>query len=139
MSEAQKPTCLAMVLCDAVHRDGGNGKFFIMGTFDRVTGKTEPIQAQFAIYCAMTEFVGRTGIQVRFVDSSADLSDDESWEVNLPPTPMEIVSDDPNRIVEAAMGVRISFPKAGLYLCQLVADGDSIVQRRIVVVTKKQE
>lgn len=31
-----EPYCLAMVLCDAVHRDPATAKHFVMGTFSSV-------------------------------------------------------------------------------------------------------
>jgi hypothetical protein len=58
MPEAQKPYCLALILCEVVHRTPGTGQFHLLGTFNRLKAGQLPVAAKFAVYFAVTDGAG---------------------------------------------------------------------------------
>ncbi|HUG91090.1 MAG TPA: hypothetical protein VML55_09665 [Planctomycetaceae bacterium] len=134
MPEAQKPRCVAMVLCDAVHRDAGNGKFTLLGIFDRLLGRAVPIKAQFCVFFVLTDCVGETEIGIRIVDSRAGLSDDFDTSPIIDSPPVRIRSSDPLAAIKGVVGMTVDFPESGVYLCELYS-GEVILQHQRVVVS----
>src|SRR3989442_563886 len=116
----QSPSCTALVLCDAVHKDPGTGKFFLLGTFGRMVATTVPIPARFAAYFVLTGGLGETPFSVRIVDA-ADLLNEEEPIVEVPGMVQFI---DPIADLECALGFDVAFPKTGVYHCELRVGGE---------------
>jgi hypothetical protein len=131
MTEIQKPYCLAMVLCDAVHRDAATGKFTLLGTFNRLHSATWPCQSRFCVYFCVTDAIGTIPIGLRFIDSDALLSDDDIKPIAE--FTGEIQFPDPLAVVEGVLGIEVQFPKAGMYHCELFAGDEVLLSRRLAV------
>ena len=132
MESEQIPYCIAMVLCDAAHRDPGTGKFTLLGTFGRIFGKEVPIPALFCVYFAITDGAGKMSVSLKIVDSATSLNDDESEE---PIIQIGGEFDPPDRlaILEGVFGVAVRFPKPGVYHCELWVRDECLMSRRLVV------
>jgi hypothetical protein len=133
-----EPYCLAMVLCDAVHRDLATGKFTILGTFSTMGAKEFPSQTQFCVYFAVTDGIGPTVISLRLRESSAGISDEPGGEhelldkelLSLPP----IDFIDPLMVYEVGMHVPCEFPKKGQYHLELYANQQVLMARRLMII-----
>ena len=66
-----EPYCLAMVLCDGVHRDMGTGKFTLLGAFSTLHAAQFPAKVVFHVYFAITDGQGKTDISLRIMDSES--------------------------------------------------------------------
>ena len=124
------PYPLAMVVCDAVWRDPGTGKFFILGTFTTIHSHTFPAtHPQLAVYVSLTD--GRGTIPVKLTLVSTEQEDVELlFEAEL-----EFEFNDPRMIAELVFTVQgVAFPKPGEYRFQLFAGGDFVIERRILLI-----
>lgn len=64
-----EPYCLAMILCDSVHKDSTTGKQTILGTFSTVNSQVFPAKLSFAVYYAVTDADADQELIFRVVDS----------------------------------------------------------------------
>lgn len=133
MPEGQKPYCLAMVLCDAVHRDPGSGKFTLLGTFSRVLAPSFPVRSVFTVYFAVTDGVGTFPLGLRIVDSRSLIDGDESLNEGLPAIDGEMTCADPLATVEHVMAIQMDFPRSGVYHCELHSGEETLMSRRVIV------
>jgi hypothetical protein len=126
MPEAQKPYCLALILCELVHRSPSTGQFSMLGTFNRLKSSQLPIPAKFAIYFAVTDGAGPCALGVRIVDSRSIVTDDlpEDAEAGLPDIPVQLNFSDPFSIAEGVLHFQMHFPRSGVYHCELYAGDD---------------
>ena len=129
----QKPYCLAMVLCDAVHRDSSTGKFTILGTFSRLNGSAFPVRARFCVYFSITDARGSVPLGVRIVDSAAQMADDKDGGVIFTSDLPSLQLDNPLMIVDGVCGIRVDFPKPGVYHCELFSGNEDLMARRLIV------
>lgn len=122
------PYALAMLVCDGIHRDPGTGKHFILGTFSAILAREFPAVHPFlAVYVALVDGRGKVALSLRVVDvDEADAAVAE--------TEVDVEFQDPRVIVEISFGmVNVVFPKAGHYLIQLHANGQHVIERRLLV------
>lgn len=125
------PYCLAMVLCDNVHMDSTTGKQTILGTFSTVGAKDFPTRLEFAVYYAITDAVGDLELTFRIVDSK------HGFEDNQPPVlekPFQLNSPTPLAVMEGRILVDAVLPEPSVYHCELLADGNVLMSRRLVAV-----
>ena len=128
-----EPYCLAMVLCDSVHRDAATGKFTLLGTFSTLFAQEFPTAARFFVYCAVTDGVGLLPLRLRIVDAGFGIAESEGD----PPgvvldVEQEVDFDDPLAVNELAIRMEVSLPKPGLYHCELLVNSDVLMSRRIL-------
>ena len=129
-----EPYCLAMVLCDGIHRDAATGKFTLLGTFSTITAAQYPANIHFFVYFAVTDGLGRVAIRLRIVDAKEGLSGErESTEVFSSP-PSEMDFSDPLMVFEVAALIQTKLPNEGLYHCELFAGDQLLMSRRLLAV-----
>lgn len=129
------PYCLAMVLSDGVHRDPATGKFTILGTFSTVGAQSYPVPLQFFIYFAVTDGLGRVTLRVQLIDASAglvDAQDEQEQEGRVFLQNLEREFSSPFMVLEGVMGVQLHLPKPGQYHCELWADDELLMSRRLI-------
>lgn len=129
-----EPYCLAMILCDGVHVDPGTGKFTILGTFTNFSATSFPAAIQFVVYFAVTDGLGDVTLTLQLVDATADPIDATNEEND--PARVFIFKQqahfpDPLTMIEGVFGVQVILPKAGLYHCELWANSDVLMSRRL--------
>jgi hypothetical protein len=126
----QGPEVLAMVLADNVHRDNGNGKFTILGTYKIIGGISFPLaHPAIIVYVELTDGRGKTPLQLRLVDAN-ELRDPvfvQDGEIDFL-NPLQIYE-----IVFFQMGP-ILFTEPGEYRLQLFIDGEFLKERRVFAV-----
>ena len=128
-----EPYCLAMVLCDAVHRDSSTGKHTILGTFSTLHSPSFPCPMQMAVYWAITD-VPNSGSKITFrLVDSRDLMDSEAQAVFNLKFPVEPSS--PLAVIEGSLVVRTELPKQGVYHCEMLAGDSILMSRRLVAVS----
>ena len=132
---AETPYCLAMVLCDRVHKDPATGKFTILGTFSTFQVREFPTLIQFSVYFAITDGIGQTNMKLRLINSEALV--DESDDVFVfEPEPVDIES--PLVVVESVIAVQTKVDRPGQYHCELYANDELLMSRRLLVLEAKQ-
>lgn len=128
------PYCLAMVLCDAVHRDPSTGKFTLLGTFSNFAAPTYPADVSLAVYFAITDGVGKTTLRLQLIDARGGAIDatlegeDDPHRVFL--IKVEVDMLNPLAVVESAIQLQATLPAAGLYYCELWANDTVLMSRR---------
>jgi hypothetical protein len=132
-----EPYCLAMVLCDAVHRDGATGKCTLLGTFSTVASRDYPTDIEFSVYFAITDGNGPTKVTFRFVDAKSGIApNDSSSELSCePPGGIDLNLKSPLVVVEGTIHVKIRLPLPGLYHCELYAGDELLMSRRLLAMS----
>lgn len=127
-----EPYCLAMVLCDAVHRDVGSGKFTLLGTFSVVQAVTFPASFRFTIYLAVTDGANDVDIRLRVVDAGQDFDDQSEpvWETKT----TSLNFPNPLAVIEGVFGVELELPRPGMYHCEAFANDDLLMSRRLAAI-----
>lgn len=127
-SKPQPPYVLALIICDAVYIDPATGKKTILGVFTAVRASSFPvIFPLITVYAALTD--GRGKIPITFRLTTVD---DDTVVVE---TVGEISSDDPRAVCELIINFgNVPFPSPGEYRLQLIACGEFLMERRIVIV-----
>jgi len=131
-----EPYCLAMVLCDATHRDPTTGKFTILGTFDVFTAREFPASLDLGVYFAVTDGQGAYRLCLQLVDASmapVDASQSGAIEGRLFHFTSEREFSSPLVVVEESVSVEVSIPKEGIYHCELWANDAPLMSRRLAV------
>jgi uncharacterized protein DUF6941 len=127
--EQPPPEVLALVLADHVHRDDLSDKLFILGTRSAIGARSFPwTHPVLAIYAALVDGRGETALRFRLVDA------DEAREAVAEE---ETVVTFPDPVTELQVVVFFSdlvFPEPGDYRLQLLADGQFLRERRLLVV-----
>lgn len=122
------PYALALVVADGIHRDHGNGKLTILGTFAHIASTAFPcIHPQLGVYIALTNGRGKGTVTLRLCDV-----DEEKEPLFQDRLPVEFIS--PLAVLELTAvigGVRFETP--GDYRLQLFANDTFLMERRIVV------
>lgn len=122
------PYPLAMVVCDNVHTDPGNGKLTLLGTFSIITAAQFPaIHPFMCLYVALTDSIGAVPVKIELV-----AADDDECVLSIE---TEAKFADRRAVLETVWGLPlVRFPRAGEYRFQLTAGGQFLMERRIVVV-----
>jgi len=128
------PYPLAMVACDAVHRDQTTGKRTLLGLFSTIRAAQLPyVHPRLAVYVALTDARGRLPVALRLVHANEDRA--ALFEART-----EVEFGDPRAIVEIDFHVReVRFETAGEYRFQLEAAGQLLMERRILVFTPGED
>jgi hypothetical protein len=137
-----EPYCLAMVLCDNVHRDVTTGKCTLLGTFSALHPRTLPAKVRFCVYAEVTDGAGEVEFVLRIVESRSLLDDsgDEPFVWQPPPEALPKVNlRDPLAVLQLTCLCSMELPKAGQYHCELLANGTLLMARRIVVFPPDEE
>ena len=123
------PLCLALVMADAMHRDPGTGKLYILGTFSTIFASSFPsTHPLMTVYAVLTD--GRGKIPIRLVivpveDDTDPLADAKG----------ELEFSDPRMVVEVSLGLPgVTFPCPGEYRVQLLAGEELLMERRLMVI-----
>jgi len=130
------PYCLAMVLCDAVHKDSATNKFTILGTFSTVGSPEFPTVVQLSVYFAITDLGGEYELNFRIVDSQFlfDAEEEPIFEATVP-----IESENPLAVFEGVIGLNGAvLPKPGVYHCELLIQGEVLMSRRLIALGPDQ-
>lgn len=130
-----EPYCLAMVLCDAVHRDATTGKFTILGTFSTLGAKEFPAKVRFCVYYAVTDGLGPTAFRLRIVDATCGIANGVGEDQGMICTASsDFDFEDPLLVLEAAARIEVVIPKSGLYHCELWAGDELLMSRRLLAI-----
>jgi len=129
-----EPYCLAMLLCDSVHRDPATGKFFVLGTFSNFSAESFPAKIRFHTYFSITDGLGPITLRLQLVSANADpvdaLNEDEdSGRVFLVKVEQNLKS--PLVVLEGVFGVETILPAPGLYHCELWGNSEVLMSRRL--------
>lgn len=128
------PYCLAMVLCDAVHRDPATQKFTLLGTFSNIGAPSFPAQVHFSVYFAVTDGLGPTKFRLQLIKASAGIVNacsDEPEEGRVFLTGVEVDLASPLMVLESVFFIGVSLPEPGLYHCELWANTTVLMSRRV--------
>jgi hypothetical protein len=129
------PYCLAMVICDGVHRDPATNKFTILGTFSSFAAHSYPSHLRFWIYFAVTDGIGPVTLRFQLIDAEAgiiDAQDDGDAAGRVFALKLETEFPSPFAVVESALGIGADLPKPGQYHCELWADNELLMSRRLI-------
>lgn len=136
-SKMPEPYCLAMVLCDGVHRDATTGKFTILGTFSTFAANEFPAKTQFCVYYAVTDGLGPTPLRLRLVDTKGLINGDAKDEGVVFEAATEFDFESPLLVLELGVGIVVALPEPGLYHCELWARDELLMSRRLLAVNKE--
>jgi hypothetical protein len=127
--EQQPPAVLALIVADYVHRDDHSGAFTILATRSAIGAKAFPwTRAHLAVYAVLTDGRSETTLQLRLVDVEA---------AREPVLEHETVVQflDPTDDVEIVFRLSdLVFPEPGDYRIQLLAAGQLLCERRILLI-----
>lgn len=135
-----EPYCLAMVLCDAIHRDPATGKCTILGTFSAFHPRQLPAKVRFAVYAEVTDGIGEVEFVLRIVESRSLLDDsgDEPF-VWKPDQSPKVTLENPLAVLQMTFLCATELPKAGQYHCELLANGVPLMARRVIVMPPQEQ
>ena len=133
------PYCLAMVLCEAAHRDSATGKITILGTFSEFVCPRYPAQVNFVVYYAITDGLGKTALSIRLVDAKTDLVYQPGDHGVVFKAGAEVVFDNPLEVQEGTVGFITNLPAEGQYHCALWANNELLMSRRLLAITSVDE
>jgi hypothetical protein len=132
-----EPYCLAMVLCDGIHRDVTTGKCTLLGTFSALHPRTLPAKVRFCVYAEVTDGTGDVEFTLQIVESRSLLNDsgDEPfvWKPEQEQQP-KVTLKNPLAVLQMTFLCSMELPKAGQYHCELLANGVLLMARRIIVI-----
>ena len=128
-----EPYCLAMVLCDAVHRDPSTGKSTILGTFSNFTAAGFPAKIKLGIYFAVTDGLGPVTLRFQLVKAAepVDALDETENENRVFMVKTDVNFESPLVMVEGGLEAETILPAEGLYYCELWAAGEVLMSRRL--------
>jgi len=127
-----EPYCLALVLCDAVHRDPATGKCTILGTFSTVNSLEFPTHLSFCQYNAVTDADGEFKLKFQIVDSGHSFEEDAK---PLFSVEVDLHSPSPLAVIEGTMAIQnVPLPKPGVYHCELLHEETLLMSRRLVAI-----
>ena len=132
MNETSKmppPFALSVGVCDLLYRDRGTGKRFILGCFSTIHAKLFPVKhPALGVYLDLTNGRGQVSIKVQIIDSDEDR--EPIWTTEL-----EFDFSDPRMVAELDFMVGgLEFPEPGEYRVQAFANGEFIIERRLLLI-----
>ena len=124
-----EPYCLAMILCDELHKDAATGKNFILGTFSTMAVRSFDEPVRFCVYVAVTDGRGSKTFKLKVVPADDLLADpifeSPDFDVNFP---------GPLAVADLSFrNVTMRFPSPGLYHCELWCGEECLMSRRVIV------
>lgn len=117
-----------------MHRDPATGKFNLLGTFSTLGAQRFPANVRFCIYFAVTDGLGKTQISLRIVDAEPNVVAEPRDPVFTSPSTDFDFGEDPLMVWESMVLFTGQLPKAGLYHCDLYANDELLMSRRLLVV-----
>ena len=121
----QRPSALALFLCDQVIFDRDTSKPSVIGIFSRQESAQFPfVPSPFDVFASLTDGQGRIQLEVIVTSlQSEELISSMSREFDFP---------NPLAILNLRFRVQgLSFPSPGVYLFELHANGEAIAHRRL--------
>lgn len=130
-SPIQVPVCLAMIVADNLHRDLGNGKMYILGTFSCIFSASFPAaHPSMAVYVLLTDGRGPTSVALKLVRLC-----DDSDDVTIAEQEDSIDFTDGRMVFElGVLFTYVEFPQAGEYRLQLLCGNELVAERRLLAV-----
>lgn len=123
-----KPRCLALMMCEGVHKDPGTGKLSLLGIFNSLPTKQFPFTVSFWVYVCLTDIRQPTPIGIRMTHTDL-LGGGES---TLEFTGIADLSD-PLGVVHITRMANVTFHLGGTHLCELFSGDDLLMSQRITV------
>lgn len=122
------PYPIALVICDAIWKDPWTGKRTLIGLFSILHAAQFPAAHPIlSIHSVVTNGRGRVSLKVRLVD--VDEEREPLFEMGG-----DVEFTDPRMVGEFdAVARNVVFPVAGEYRVQLLANGELLMERRIIV------
>ncbi len=124
-NNAEKLTCVSIIICDDIYRDERTKKLVIVGTFSTIQPITFPHHQKLHILMTLTNGNGEYDVALRVVHEE---SDQAVVEVR---GPMKI--DTPLRITEINVPMVVPLTAAGKYWVEVISDGEILAQRPFIV------
>lgn len=122
---AQLPSSLPLILCDTIYQDGLSQQFTLLGVFNEVACQSYPLTLRFHVYGMLTDGIGYCRLSIRLCNAAGEtVAELAESEVTFP---------SPLATVEAVYFVEPTFPQPGVYFLELLADGEAVASRRLVV------
>jgi hypothetical protein len=124
-----RPTCLALVLCDAIDREA-SGRASLSGVFQDVTVERFPATCPpFSVWLQVTNGHGAVSMRLRLEHVPSDTFEAEL----VAEARFSARFDDPRQVLEyATRWDRIHLDHEGDYRMTLLADGTAIMHRYLV-------
>ncbi len=122
-----QPQVLALVVCDAIHRDPSTGKNSLLGCFSALSCRGFPARhPTLSIYVVLTEVYGTRPILVRLVRPDGQSA--------LVQAAADVQAGDPRLVVELAVAFHdIPLPAAEEVRVQVLCDGTLMSERRLQI------
>jgi hypothetical protein len=123
----QRPSALALMLCDQVTFEVGTQKPSLIGVFTGIAVDGFPSGPQrFDAFVALTDGLGTGTLELEVTDANTG---NQVYVKRV-----QLTCPDPLRVINLRLRIRqCSFPTSGEYLFTLLVDGNEIVHRRIRV------
>lgn len=132
-----EPYCLAMVLCDNVHRDAATGKFTILGTFSTIGAQVYPLPIQFFVYFAVTDGHGDFPVRLRIASATTDISGEASDQIEVFNQKLgDMHFPSPLAVIESVAVVQMLLNQPGHYHCELHVGEKLLMSRRLLAVDR---
>jgi hypothetical protein len=127
------PQVLALNVCDGLWTDPWSGKKTLIGMFSIIQSQQFPaFHPIITIHAALTNGRGKVMLKLRLVDT-----DEERPAIIDFEAPVEF--PDPRAVMDFITGAtNIVFATAGEYRVQLLANGEFLSERRIIVVDTRE-
>ena len=123
-----EPQCVALLVCDLVHRDPISRRYTVLGIFDAIEAPFFPVvYPKMSVFLSMIDGRGITRITLRLVDVD-----------ELRPPVFEYSANvdfsDPRMPEEIGLEIQdAAFPERGEYRLQMLASNATIVERSLTV------
>jgi hypothetical protein len=123
----QRPRALGLFVCDQVIFEVGTGKPSLIGIFTGISCSEFPsVPRPFDVYAALTDGQGEGQFSLRVINLENELA--------LADQSMTIAFPDPLQVVYFKFRFRqLSFPQAGFYVFELLAEDEPVCHQRIKV------
>jgi len=132
----QVPSCLALILADNIHVCPSTQKRTILGTFTAVFAEQFPTPLNVAVYCCLTDAIGKIRVDVKFVRVNSDEFSDEL----VAEAHGDIDFPDPLAMIEMNMFFQgLQLTHAGEYRFQVWVADEVLLERRLVVISVQNE
>jgi len=141
MSTKPSPSCLALLVCDAVITDRGTGKVSILGTFNEVLADGVPVLVpQLTVYAELSNGHGEATVILRISRAAPErvegVGDILGRTLNVWEFPL--VFDNPLHVYNLHItAMNLYLVDFGLYRISVEVDGLSLMERCISLTQRK--